>query len=106
MWSETALHQWRLDMINKKASEAREMKRWWTRRRFITISTVASELGHYFDSQTLIEIGKLIKQEYIKKYNTEPPKHEQIVAGVVRPVCFYQAKDRDMIEAVVNTFVC
>jgi hypothetical protein len=39
--------------------------------------------------------GKLVKQEYIKKYDTEPPKHEQIVAGAVRPVCTYQAKGPD-----------
>jgi hypothetical protein len=50
--------------------------------RFLTISTVSSELGHHFDSPTLIKIGKKVKQEYIKKYNTEPPKHEQIVAGM------------------------
>jgi hypothetical protein len=73
--------------------------------KFITISTVASELGHHFDSPTLIKIGKIVKQEYIKKYNTEPPKHEQIVAGAVRPVCTYQAKDRDLIESAIKTFV-
>jgi hypothetical protein len=65
--------------------------------KFLTISTVASEMGHRFDSQTLIKIGKAVKQEYIKRYNTEPPKHEQIVAGAVRPVYTYQAKDRDLI---------
>jgi hypothetical protein len=73
--------------------------------KFLTISTVASEMGHRFDTQTLIKIGKAVKQEYLKKYNTEPPKHEQIVAGAVRPVCTYQAKDRDLIEAAINAFV-
>jgi hypothetical protein len=73
--------------------------------RFLTISTVASEMGHRFDTQTLIKIGKAVKQEYMKKYNTEPPKHEQIVAGAVRPVCTYQAKDRDLIEAAIDAFV-
>jgi hypothetical protein len=73
--------------------------------KFLTISTVASEMGHRFDTQTLIKIGKAVKQEYMKKYNTEPPKHEQIVAGAVRPVCTYQAKDRDLIEAAINAFV-
>jgi hypothetical protein len=73
--------------------------------RFLTISTVASELGHHFDSPALIKIGKMVKQEYIKKYNAEPPKHEQIVAGAVRPVCTYQAKDRDLIESAIRSFV-
>jgi hypothetical protein len=47
----------------------------------------------------------MVKQEYIKKYDTEPPKHKQIVAGAVRPVCTYQAKDRDLIETVIRSFV-
>ena len=73
--------------------------------KFLTISTVASEMGHRFDTQTLIKIGKAVKQECINKYGKELPKHEQIIDGAVRPVCTYQAKDRAIIEAAINTFV-
>jgi hypothetical protein len=73
--------------------------------RFLTISTAASELGNHLDSPSLIKIGKMVKQEYIKKYDTEPPKDEQIVAGAVRPVCTYQAEDRDLIETAIRTSV-
>ncbi len=47
---------------------------------------------------------KQVKENYKKKYGTDPPKHEQIVGGAVRPVCTYQAKDRDLIESVIKTF--
>jgi len=73
--------------------------------KFLTISTVAAEMGHHFDTQTLIKIGKAVKQAYLNKYDTEPPKHEQIVGGAVRPVCTYQAKDRDLIERAINQAV-
>jgi hypothetical protein len=71
--------------------------------RFLTISTVAYELGYHFEAPSLIKIGKMVKQEYIKKYNTEPPKHEQIVGGAVRPVCTYQAKD--LIRTFVSEYI-
>ncbi len=72
---------------------------------FITISTVASELGHRLDSNMLQKIGRQVKQDYISKYGTDPPKHEQIVGGAVRPVCTYQAKDRDLIESAIRRLV-
>ena len=72
---------------------------------FITISTVASELGHRLDSNMLQKIGRQVKQDYISKYGTDPPKHEQIVGGAVRPVCTYQAKDRDLIKSAICRLV-
>ena len=72
--------------------------------RFVTVSTVASEMGYRFDTGTLIKIGRQVKEAYFKRYGEDPPKHEQIVGGAVRPVCSYQTKDRDLIEAAVRCF--
>ena len=73
--------------------------------KFVTVSTVASEMGYRFDTGTLIKIGRQVKEAYFKKYGEDPPKHEQIVGGAVRPVCSYQTKDRDLIEVAVRCFV-
>lgn len=72
--------------------------------KFITISTLASELGYRFDTGILIKIGGEVKRNYESMYREEPPKHEQIVGGAVRHVCTYQERDRAMIESVLKRY--
>jgi hypothetical protein len=72
--------------------------------KFITISTVASELGYRFDTAVLIKIGRDVKHEYENRHHEEPPKHEQFVNGGVRQVCSYQERDRDLVEAVIKRY--
>lgn len=70
----------------------------------ITISTLATRLGLKFSSAELITIGKEVAKRYKARYNQEPPKHEQICGGAVRPVCSYTEKDRALVEEVLRTF--
>ena len=72
--------------------------------KFITISTVASELGYRFDTAVLIKIGQDVKREYENRYREEPPKHEQFVNGGVRQVCSYQERDRGLVEATIRRY--
>ena len=72
--------------------------------KFITVSTVASEMGYRFDSGTLIKIGGEVKRDYEAMYREDPPKHEQIVGGAVRYVCTYQEKDKGLIESVIKRY--
>ena len=72
--------------------------------KFITISTVASELGYRFDTAVLIKIGQDVKREYENRYREEPPKHEQFVNGGVRQVCSYQERDRGLVEAAIRRY--
>lgn len=71
---------------------------------FLTISTVAQGLGYQFDSNQLKRIGARVAQAYYLKYKESPSKHEQFVDGAVRKVNTYQDKDRELIEAAINTF--
>jgi hypothetical protein len=72
--------------------------------KFITISSVAAEMGLHFDTGTLIKIGRDVKREYKALYDEEPPKHEQIVGGAVRPVCTYQERDRAVVSEVIKRY--
>jgi hypothetical protein len=72
--------------------------------KFITISSVAAEMGLRFDSGTLIKIGLDVKRDYQDLYDEEPPKHEQIVGGAVRQVCTYQERDREIVEEVIRRY--
>jgi hypothetical protein len=73
--------------------------------KFITISSVAAEMGLHFDAGTLIKIGRDVKGEYKDLYDEEPPKHEQIVGGAVRQVCTYQERDREIVEDVIRRYI-
>jgi hypothetical protein len=73
--------------------------------KFITISSVAAEMGLRFDAGTLIKIGRDVKRDYEDLYDEEPPKHEQIVGGAVRQVCTYQEKDRDLVADVLRRYM-
>lgn len=72
---------------------------------FITISTVASEMGYKFDTRQLMKLGVNVKSAYNSKYGEDPPKHEQFVNGAVRRVNTYQAKDRELIKHEISAFV-
>ena len=72
--------------------------------KFITISSVAAEMGYRFDAGVLIKIGRDVKREYEDIYDEEPPKHEQIVGGGVRQVCTYQDKDRELVADVIRRY--
>ena len=71
---------------------------------FLTISTVATELGYKLDSSQLKRLGGRIAQAYFHKYHESPPKHEQFVDGAVRKINTYQAKDRELIVQEINNF--
>jgi hypothetical protein len=73
--------------------------------KFITISSVASEMGLRFDAGMLIKIGRDVKRDYEELYDEEPPKHEQIVGGAVRQVCTYQERDREIVEDVIRRYI-
>jgi hypothetical protein len=73
--------------------------------KFITISSVAAEMGLRFDAGMLIKIGWDVKRDYEDLYDEEPPKHEQIVGGAVRQVCTYQEKDRDLVADVLRRYI-
>ena len=71
---------------------------------FLTISTVANELGFKFDSSQIKRLGVQIAQAYFLKYREPPSKHEQFVDGAVRRVNSYQAKDRDLMILEMQRF--
>ena len=69
---------------------------------FITISTVASEMGYKLDTPQLMKVGLAVREAYRVKYNEAPQKHEQFVNGAVRKVNTYQTRDRPLIEEILN----
>ena len=71
---------------------------------FVTISTVASQMGHKFDMSQLMKIGTAVKNAYRIENKKLPPKHEQFVNGAVRNVNTYETKDRRLIERVIREF--
>ena len=71
---------------------------------FLTISSVASQIGYKFDSSQLKKLGSRIAQAYYRKYNEFPSKHEQFVDGAVRRVNSYQAKDRELMVLEMQRF--
>lgn len=73
--------------------------------KFITISTLAAEMGHRFNGEALKKIGKKVAAAYREKYNEEPGKHEQLVGGAARPVCSYTERDRAMVEKAIVDFL-
>ena len=72
---------------------------------FLTISTVASQLGYTLDIKQLMKVGVAIKNAYKAKYGEEPQKHEQFVNGAVRPVNTYQVKDKELMEFEIRKCV-
>ena len=46
-----------------------------------------------FRMNKVCEVGKILKEKYMKKYKAEPPKREQYVGGTVRQVYHYTLKD-------------
>lgn len=71
---------------------------------FLTISTVATDLGHRFDSSQLKRLGGKIAQAYFHKYKKPPTKHEQFVDGAVRYVNTYEHKERELVENEIRAF--
>ena len=72
---------------------------------FLTISTVASEMGYKLDRAQLMAVGMAVKNAYTAKYGREPPKHDQFVGGEVRRVNTYRARDRDIMESEIQKLV-
>jgi hypothetical protein len=74
--------------------------------KFITISTLAAEMGHRFDSEALKKIGMNAAAAYKIKYGGKPGKHEQlVVGGATRPVNSYTERDRAMVEKAIVDFI-
>jgi len=71
---------------------------------FLTISSVAHELGYRFDTSQLKKLGGRIARAYYNEYNEAPSKHEQFVDGAVRRVNTYQAKDRALMTREIQAF--
>jgi hypothetical protein len=71
----------------------------------ITISTLASELGHRFNSGQLQTIGRRVAAAFREKYGVEPSKHEQQVGQASIWVNSYMERDRKLVEGVIVAFI-
>ena len=71
----------------------------------ITISTLAVELGHRFDSGQLQKIGKRVASAYREKYGESPGRHEQLVGQASILVNSYTERDRGLMEKVIVDFI-
>lgn len=70
----------------------------------ITISTVATEMGYFFDGTQLQKIGMLVSKAYREKYNEAPSKHKQSCGQAIRYVCSYTERDRALVETQIKKF--
>jgi hypothetical protein len=68
----------------------------------VTLSNIAADMGLKFSSNDYISIGTKVKAAYVKKYGTEPAKHDQLCGGAVRKICSYTKKDIELIQEVLR----
>jgi hypothetical protein len=71
----------------------------------ISISNVAFEMGHLFNTKELKEIGLIASDKYFELYKKRPPKHWQESAGNLQvPVNTYFKEHKKMIQDIISNY--
>lgn len=69
------------------------------------ISTMYNDIvGGHPKSTDLIKLGKLISNEYRRRYNSEPMTTDKHVNGAIRPVKVYHPRDYNWIEHIIHNY--